>query len=78
MHTQIRRISFNLLANLFILFFLFILLQNAKNKSSVNLLNLKSVEVPIGLIIGFSFIAGSFTSNTLLSLNKTSNINSKR
>ena len=78
MHTQIRRISFNLLANLFILFFLFILLQNAKNKSSVNLLNLKSVEVPIGLIIGFSFIAGSFTSNTLLSLKKTSNINSKR
>ena len=78
MHTQIRRISFNLLANLFILFFLFILLQNAKNKSSVNLLNLKSVEVPIGLIIGFSFIAGSFTSNNLLSLNKTYNINSKR
>lgn len=78
MHTQIRRISFNLLANFFILFFLFILLQNAKNKSSVNLLNLKSVEVPIGLIIGFSFIAGSFTSNTLLSLKKTSNINSKR
>ena len=78
MHTQIRRISCNLLANLFILFFLFILLQNAKNKSSVNLLKLKSVDVPIGLIIGFSFIAGSFTSNTLLSLNKTSNINSKR
>ena len=78
MYSKIREISFNLLANCLILFFLFVLLQNAKNKSYVNLLNLKSVEVPIGLIIGFSFIAGSFTSSTLFSLNKTSNTNSKR
>tara|TARA_B100000524_G_scaffold336919_2_gene227205 strand:+ start:79 stop:306 length:228 start_codon:yes stop_codon:yes gene_type:complete len=71
MYSKIKEISSNLLINCFILIFLFILLQNAKNKSSVNFLNLKSVEVPIGLIIGFSFIAGSSTSNTLLSLNKS-------
>tara|TARA_B100000401_G_C52771710_1_gene703570 strand:+ start:433 stop:660 length:228 start_codon:yes stop_codon:yes gene_type:complete len=71
MYSKIKEISSNLLVNCFILIFLFILLQNAKNKSSVNFLNFKSVEVPIGLITGFSFIAGSSTSNILLSLNKS-------
>ena len=50
---------------------LFIGIQNSSNKSKVNLLIDKTIELPISFIVGSSFILGSiFGSSLILDLNK--------
>ena len=56
------------LFNLILFVFLFLSIQNSTNKQHVFFLNSKSVEIPLSLIIGSSFIFGSFSSNILISL----------
>ena len=55
----------------FCLFFLLIIgIQNSSNKSKVNLLVDKTVELPVSFIIGSSFIGGSIL-GSLLSISLT-------
>ncbi len=43
-------------------------IQNSSNKSKVDFLINKTVELPIGFIVGLSFLSGSLT-GSLVSLN---------
>ena len=60
-----KNLLITLLSNLSFLLLFFILIQNTSNKSSVSFLKLQSVEIPISLIIGLSFISGSSLGGTL-------------
>lgn len=78
MYLKIKKLTITLIANLFVLSLFFVFIQNATNKSSVHLLSLKSAEVPLGVILGFSFIMGSSISSTFLILSKPNNIKLNR
>ena len=52
--------------------FLIVGIQNSSNKSKVDLLIDKTVELPVGFILGLSFISGSITGSLI-----TSNFNKK-
>ena len=70
MHTQIKKIFFITTFNSCLFTLLVIGLQNNSNKSKVNFLVEESVQLPIGFIVGTSFIAGSLIGNLFtLSLN---------
>tara|TARA_B100000212_G_C26897662_1_gene332314 strand:- start:191 stop:424 length:234 start_codon:yes stop_codon:yes gene_type:complete len=53
--------------------FLIVGIQNSSNKSKVDLLIDKTVELPVGFILGLSFISGSITGSLI-----TSNFNTKK
>ena len=65
--TMLWSFSFN-----FILFIVLILgIQNSTSKNKVNLLINETVDLPIGFIVGTSFISGSILGNFLtVKLNK--------
>ena len=63
-----KKILLNTAINLFFFFLLLIGIQNSSNKSKVNLIIDKTIELPIGFIIGTSFISGSLIGG-LISLN---------
>ncbi len=63
MHFHIKKILFSIIFNSCLLTLLMIGLQNNSNKSKVNLLIDETVELPIGFIVGTSFIAGSMIGN---------------
>ncbi len=63
MHFHIKKIFFAAIFNSFLFTFLIIGLQNNSNKSKVSLLIDETVRLPIGFIVGTSFIAGSITGN---------------
>ena len=56
---KLKNLLVNLLSNILVLLLFFLLIQNSNNKKSVNFLKFKSVELPISLVIGMSFSAGS-------------------
>jgi len=69
-----------LFINLIFFLYLFIGIQNSSQKSSVNLLNYKSVEIPIGFLLGLSFVIGSSTGSILFTIsqvNKNTQIDNK-
>ena len=59
MTIQIRKIFTVVLFNSCLLCLLFIGLQNSSNKSKVDLILDETVSLPIGFIVGASFISGS-------------------
>ena len=63
MHFQIKKIFFSIIFNTCLFTLLMIGLQNNSNKSKVNLLIAQTVNLPIGFIVGTSFIAGSIIGN---------------
>ena len=63
MHTQIKKLFFITTYNSCLFLLLIIGLQNNSNKTRVNLLIEESVKLPIGFIIGTSFITGSIIGN---------------
>ena len=63
MHFHIKKILFSTIFNSCLFTFLMIGLQNNSNKSKVNLLIDETVKLPIGFIVGTSFIAGSMIGN---------------
>ncbi len=63
MHTQIKKLFFITTYNSCLFLLLIIGLQNNSNKARVNLLIEESVKLPIGFIIGTSFITGSIIGN---------------
>ena len=54
-----RKICFTFVFNSFLFLILIIGIQNSNNKSKVDLLINKTISLPIGFIIGTSFISGS-------------------
>ena len=63
MNLQIKKIFFMVLFNSCLFSLLIIGLQNNSNKTSVNLLIEETVKLPLGFIIGSSFITGSIVGN---------------
>ena len=63
MNLQIKKIFFTVIFNSCLFSLLIIGLQNNSNKTRVNLLIEKTVKLPIGFIVGSSFITGSIIGN---------------
>ena len=65
MNLQIKKIFFMVIFNSCLFSILIIGLQNNSNKNKVNFLNGETVKLPLGFIVGSSFIAGSIIGNFL-------------
>ena len=65
MHFQIKKIFFMAIFNSCLFTLLVVGLQNNSNKTRVNLLIEETVKLPIGFIVGSSFITGSIIGNFL-------------
>ena len=65
MNLQIKKIFFMVFFNSCLFSILVIGLQNNSNKNKVNLLIEETVKLPLGFIVGSSFIAGSIIGNFL-------------
>ena len=63
MYFQIKRFFFKTIFNSCLFILLVICLQNNSKKNKVNLLVEETVKLPIGFIVGTSFIAGSIVGN---------------
>ena len=59
MPTGLKKLSFIILFNLSLFIVLMVGIQNSSQKSEVNFLTNKTVDLPISFIIGVNFIAGS-------------------
>ena len=55
----IKKLFFTAIFNSCLFALLFIGIQNTSNKSKVDLLISESIELPIGFVVGSSFIVGS-------------------
>jgi len=65
MASNLPKIIFTLLFNSSLFLILFIGTQNSSNKERVNFLINKTISIPIGFIVGTSFISGSITGSFL-------------
>tara|TARA_Y100000991_G_C21916080_1_gene324414 strand:- start:845 stop:1066 length:222 start_codon:yes stop_codon:yes gene_type:complete len=65
-----KKILFSLIFNLVLFTLLTIGLQNSSNKKKVNLFMYESVELPVGFILGVSFISGSILGALITKENK--------
>ena len=63
MHFQIKKIFFSIIFNSCLFALLMIGLQNNSKKSRVKLLSEETARLPIGFIVGTSFISGSIIGN---------------
>ena len=63
MNLKIKKIFFMVIFNSCLFSILVIGLQNNSNKNKVNLLIEETVKLPLGFIVGSSFIAGSIIGN---------------
>ena len=70
MFQKTKLLIINTLTNTIILILLFIGIQNSNKKNKVNFLYFESAKIPVGLILGISFFAGSTIGSTLITLNK--------
>ena len=65
-----KKILFSLIFNLILFTLLTIGLQNSFNKKKVNFFMYESVELPVGFILGVSFISGSILGTLITKENK--------
>ena len=65
-----KKILFSLIFNLTLFTLLTIGLQNSFNKKKVNLFMYESVVLPVGFILGVSFISGSILGTLITKENK--------
>ena len=65
MNFNLRKIFFNLLLNSTLFLILIIGIQNYSKRSKVNFIVNESINLPIGFIVGVSFISGSITGGFL-------------
>ncbi|MDC3164260.1 hypothetical protein OA610_01580 [Prochlorococcus sp. AH-716-F13] len=65
MNFLIKKLFISVIFNSFLFVLLIIGLQNSSNKRKVNLLFEETVQLPIGFIVGTSFIAGSILGSFL-------------
>ena len=59
MQLLLKKVVFTITLNLTLFLILMIGIQNSSNKKKVNLLIDQTVSLPIGFIVGISFISGS-------------------
>ena len=64
----VKKLFFIFLFNCSLFLILIIGLQNSSNKKEVNLIINETVNLPIGFIVGVTFLSGSIT-GSLISLN---------
>ena len=62
----IRKLTLAVIFNSCLFLILFIGIQNSSNKSKVDLLIDKTIELPISFIVGSSFILGSISGSFLV------------
>tara|TARA_A100001388_G_scaffold168295_1_gene125718 strand:+ start:3749 stop:3970 length:222 start_codon:yes stop_codon:yes gene_type:complete len=65
MNFNLKKIFFNLLLNSTLFLILIIGIQNYSKRSKVNFIVNESINLPIGFIVGVSFISGSITGGFL-------------
>ena len=61
----LRKISFSIIFNLALFFILMVGIQNSSTHKKINLLIGETIRLPIGFIVGLSFIGGSITGNLI-------------
>tara|TARA_B100000212_G_scaffold233188_1_gene177290 strand:+ start:615 stop:845 length:231 start_codon:yes stop_codon:yes gene_type:complete len=61
----IKKILFTITLNIGLLFILIMGIQNSSQRSKINVLVGETVNLPIGFIIGISFISGSISGSLL-------------
>ena len=66
MNFLIKKLTLAVIFNSCLFVILFIGIQNSSNKSKVNLLIDKTIELPISFIVGSSFILGSIIGSFLV------------
>ena len=62
---KLKKISFSIIFNLTLFFILMTGIQNSSTQKKVNLLISETIKLPIGFIVGLSFIGGSITGNLI-------------
>ena len=62
---KIKKFAFSIIFNLTLFFILMVGIQNSSTHKKVNLLISETIRLPIGFIIGLSFIGGSITGSLL-------------
>ena len=62
----IKKLFYSVIFNSCLFAILFIGIQNSSNKSKVDLLIDKTIELPISFIVGSSFILGSILGNFII------------
>ena len=62
---NLKKISFSIIFNLTLLFILMTGIQNSSTHKKINLLMSETIKLPIGFIVGLSFIGGSITGNLI-------------
>lgn len=60
----------NLSLNFILVLFLFLGIQNSDIRKKVVFFNLETIELPLSLIVGTSFIAGSLTGNLIFNITR--------
>lgn len=73
MANQIKQICFSIILNSTLFLMLVIGIQNSSNKTKVDLMINKTVDLPLSFILGMSFISGSLTGNILSLINNYKN-----
>ncbi len=68
MQEKLRIFFLNLIVNLTILTLVFLGVQNAHKKNAIKFLFYKSIDMPLGFILGISFITGTSTGSTLTNI----------
>ena len=68
MNSQLKKFFILFLFNSCLFFLLFVGLQNSSSKRKVDLILDKTIPLPVGFIVGVSFISGS-TMGSLLNMN---------
>ena len=61
MRSKVSFLFLNLLVNFVMFSLLFLGVQNANKKNAINFFSYQSVEMPVGFILGVSFILGTTT-----------------
>ncbi len=62
----VKKLLFSVIFNSCLFFLLFIGIQNSSSKSKVDLFTEETIELPIGFIVGSSFIVGSIIGSFLV------------
>ena len=62
---KLKKISYSIIFNLTLFFILMVGIQNSSTHKNVNLLIGETIRLPIGFIVGLSFIGGSITGNLI-------------
>ena len=58
----------NLIFNLALILFLFLGIQNSNTRNKLVFMNFETIKLPISLIVGTSFIAGSISGNLIFNI----------